>query len=243
MPCVCKQCLEHSRTLGIKHTPASRSTIHKAFRASAKLWHPDRFEHDQGKRMAAEERFKRIQVAFRELSEHFESPEIWPVEAEITTPTGREPLPSISFAGAPGCFVAPHFPRHVEEIIFSTGLADTEGAIGFVNLTPAGSISERPAQYILLTSHRMYMRDETRTIAVIWYTDLGEIKLVDQDASSNDSIWRRFRELIAGPVPRYSLQIHRLNGAHFYSLAGQTDDRVKKVIYNFLRQMKSQSQS
>lgn len=243
MPCVCRQCLEHSRTLGIKHTPASKSAIHKAFRTAAKLWHPDRFENDRGKQHLAEERFKRIQVAFRELSEHFESPERWPVEPEIATPTEREPLPSISFGGAPGCFVPPHFPRHIEHTILSIGLADMEAAIGFVDLSPAASASTGPAQYILLTSHRMYVRDATRTISVIWYADLGEIKLIDQDAGSNDSIWRRFRELIAGPAPRYSLQIYRLNGAQFYSLAGHTGDSVKKVVYNFLRQMKSQSQS
>jgi len=41
-----------------------------AYRAAAKRWHPDRFESDPARRTEAEERFKRVQVAFRELAEH-----------------------------------------------------------------------------------------------------------------------------------------------------------------------------
>jgi hypothetical protein len=223
--------------------PASKSAIHKAFRASAKQWHPDRFEGDRSKRTAAEERFKRIQVAFRELSAHFESPERWPVESEIPAPPEGEPLPSISFGSAPGCFAAPYFPKHIGDIIYSIGLADTEAAIGLVGLSPADSPSEVPSQYLVLTSHRMYMRGAAKTISVIWYSDLGDIEIVDQSAQERRSLWQWIRTLIAAPAPRYVLRIRHLNGAHFCSLLEQTDDTVKKVIYNFLRQMKTQSQS
>ena len=65
---------EHSRILGIAQPPTSKAAIHKAYRAAAKLWHPDRFEGNLKKRLEAEERFKRIHAAYQALCEHFENP-------------------------------------------------------------------------------------------------------------------------------------------------------------------------
>jgi hypothetical protein len=48
-------------------------------------------------------------------------------------------------------------------------------------------------------------------------------------------------ETISGGQHRYSLRIFRRSGAPFYTIAGQADDSVKKVIYNFLLRKKYQS--
>jgi hypothetical protein len=46
-----------------------------------------------------------------------------------------------------------------------------------------------------------------------------------------------------GFEPKYSLVIGRHNGSHFHTIAGEADDRVKKVIYNFLLKQKPQTGS
>lgn len=74
MPCVCERCLRHAKTLGFAPKIPAKAVIRRAYRAAAKLWHPDRFEKTPAKRAEAEERFKRIQVAYRELWEHCEAP-------------------------------------------------------------------------------------------------------------------------------------------------------------------------
>ena len=50
-----------------------------------------------GKRLEAEERFKRINAAYLALCEHFENPTKRPREAEFVTPIRKEAPPTISF--------------------------------------------------------------------------------------------------------------------------------------------------
>ena len=74
-PASAEPALQHFPVLGIADPPRSKAAIHKAYRTAAKLWHPDRYENNQRKRLEAEEQFKRIQVAYRELCEHFDNPQ------------------------------------------------------------------------------------------------------------------------------------------------------------------------
>jgi len=74
MPCACDQCLQHSKTLGLAPSAFSHELIHKAYRDAAKLWHPDRFESAPEQLPEAEEHFKLVQVAYRELTAHQENP-------------------------------------------------------------------------------------------------------------------------------------------------------------------------
>jgi hypothetical protein len=55
--------------LGIR-PPSSPAEISQAYKDMAKVWHPDRFESDGRLRQKAEENFKNVQQAFRELKEH-----------------------------------------------------------------------------------------------------------------------------------------------------------------------------
>ncbi len=88
----------------------------------------------------------------------------------------------------------------------------------------------------------MLIRNASDILSVIWYADLGEIKLIDQ-AGKKPGTWQRIAETIAGKTQRYTLEINRLNEIQFSAFTDRPDDRVKKVVYNFLRQMKSNSQS
>jgi DnaJ domain len=240
MACVCKNCLEHSRTLGIAQTPTSKSAIHKAYRTAAKLWHPDRFENNQRKRLEAEERFKGIHFAYQELCAHFQHPERLPRDTEFVTPIRPQPRPEIFFGDAPACFAAPNFPPHVHEAIIATRLENSETPVGFIDMSTGSNPASR---YILLTNHRMYIRDSTDILSVIWYADIGEIRLVDLQTDRKPGKWQRIVDQFVGRAQQYSLEINHLNGARFRELNRQPDDRIKKVVYNFLRQMKSHSQS
>ena len=240
MACACRACLQHSKTLGIAQAPNSKSAIHKAYRAAAKLWHPDRFENNQRKRLEAEERFKRIRAAYEALCEHFDNPIRRAREAEFVTPVRTDPTPTISFGDAPDCYAWPHFPARIREAVEAARVENSDPPVGYIDLS-AGS--RRSSQFILLTKHRMYIRDAAGILSVVWYADLGEIKLIDPQAGRGQGTWQRIAETLAGKTQRYSLEIKRLNGTRFRMLDDRPDDRVKKVVYNFLRQMKSNSQS
>ena len=244
MPCVCEKCLQHYGTLGLTAKTPSKAAIRKAFRTAAKQWHPDRFENNPSKRLEAEEHFKLIQVAYRELWDHWEAPERAPVANAVDSPPvpkKREPQepPSIFFGNAPGCFVAPNFPWSVWSVI-ARHLQDNERALAFVDLSASAAWKGNRSQYIFLTSYRIFVRDALNVISLLWYTDLGDVLFISQQKQREPAIWQRFIKSVWGTKEKYSLVIKRYNGAQFFSIDGQADDRVKKVIYNFLLQMKQQ---
>ena len=70
MSCECAQCRQHYRTLGIAFGIPEESAIEEAYREGVKQWHPDLYENYASLRADAEEHFKQIQVAYRELKEH-----------------------------------------------------------------------------------------------------------------------------------------------------------------------------
>ena len=248
MPCTCDQCLQHARTLGL--APASsREDIHKAYRDAAKLWHPDRFEADPQLQPEAEEHFKQVQIAYRELSEHHERPaEPALVDTSIAGPSVADPFAKpaaaspapISFGNMPGCYTAPYFPPYVEQIV-AAHLSPGQTALAIVDLSRTGPSAGDFAQFILFAGHAVLVRDSLKMASILWYTDLGEIKMIDQRRQGRLGVWHRLLERISGTQQKYALHIHRRNGASFYSLASQADDSVKKVIYNFLLRMKYQA--
>jgi hypothetical protein len=243
MPCHCEKCFQNTATLGLLVKAPSKAAIHKAFRSAAKQWHPDRYENEPGKRLEAEEHFKHIQVAFRELLEHCEAPE--KVFVEVQAPSGfdraqndAEP-PSLFFGNAPGCFVAPRFPWSVWNVI-AHYLQENERALAFIDLSASVNWAGNRSQFILLTSYRIFVRDALNVISLLWYADLGEILFVSRQKQRKPGIWQRFVRSVWNTQVRYSLVIKRHNGTHFFSVDERADDRVKRVIYNFLLQMKQQ---
>jgi hypothetical protein len=250
MPCVCTQCLEHARTLGLASAP-SQEAIHKAYRDAAKLWHPDRFEAEPDRLPEAEEHFKQVQLAYRELSEHHQraagssfiapsatdTPPPDPFAAPAQSGSSATAPQTIAFANLPGCFTAPDFPPLAQQVI-DAHLSPGQTALAIVDLSRTGDF----AQFMLFAGHALLVRDTLKMASMLWYTDLGEIKMIDQRHQGRLGLWHRLLERINATPQKYALHIHRRSGALFCSLASQADDSVKKVIYNFLLRMKYQPQ-
>jgi hypothetical protein len=239
MPCVCPQCAEHARTLGLGEGPATRAVLRKAFRAAAKLWHPDRFERDPARRLEAEEHFKLLQIAYRELTEHLENPAEWALEPAFTPPAAPAP-PPIFFGNAPGCFVAPDFSRIADRII-TLHVHEPDRALAIVDLSGPGTPPGSLAQFILLTVHGLVVRDALNLVSLLWYQDLGAIRLVDKRRNGRLGLWHTLLERISRTEQKFILEIFRRNGTLFHTIASQVDDSVKKVIYNFLQQKRPQA--
>jgi hypothetical protein len=239
MPCVCPQCASHARTLGLAEPPASRAALRKAFKTAAKLWHPDRFEGAPSKRLEAEEQFKLIQIASRELTEHLENPAEWALEPAFTPPAAPAP-PPIFFGNAPGCFVAPNFSAIAERIIVAH-VREPDRALAMVDLSGPGAPPGSLAQFILLTEHGIYVRDALNLVSLLWYDHLGDVRLFDKRKDGRLGLWHALQERISRTEQKFTLQIFRRDGTLFHAIAGQVDDSQKKVIYNFLQQKKLQA--
>ncbi len=243
MPCACERCLEHAKTLGLAQRPSSRATLRKAFKAAAKLWHPDRHEKDAEQRREAEERFKQIQIAYRELSEHLANPVDWLVEDAFATAQTAEMPPGNfgeAFHEAPGCFAAPDFSLHAQGII-ARHVREPDSAVAIVDLSGHGSAAGDLSRYILFTTQGIFVRDALGMVLLLWYSDLGEVRIVDLRRNGKLGLWHRMIERLSGTEQKYALHIHRSDGTPFFSIANETDDRVKKVIYNFLQQKRPQA--
>jgi len=242
MPCVCAKCLRHLRTLGLEQEPDSKAVLHKAYRMAAKTWHPDRFEREPGKQREAEEFFKQIQVAYSELLEHLKAPVEWPTIPEPFA-VHRQPvnMPEISFGGAPGCFVFPNFSMRAFETIMSLGQEENQ-AVAIVDLSGSVSSTGSFSQYLLLTVHGIFVRDRRNIVSLLWYKDLGDVKLVDRLRGRWSSILGKLTATIYGNQPRLRLEIHRRIGGKFFAIASEADDNVKRVIWSFLKQRTSQLQ-
>jgi len=253
MACVCRTCLVHFPVLGIADPPRSRAAIHKAYRTAAKLWHPDRYENNQRKRLEAEEQFKRIQVAYRELCEHYENPQRRFVERHFRSRdiadiyaaerfSGVAPPPTIFFGDTHHCFSIAHFPEGIEKIIFDSSLGGAESPVGFVNMSGPLHEKDAPERYILLTNHRLFIRDSSELVHVLWYADMGQVEYIDRHAEKKQHLSQRLFGWLMDKERRFTLRIGRRNGTEFYCLKDNPDDRVKKVVYNFLQQMRANSQ-
>jgi DnaJ domain len=244
MSCACEKCLQHARTLGLAEGTPTKEAIRKAFRAAASLWHPDRFENDPAQRLEAEEKFKAIQCAYSELTEHFESPLqpfVEPVSAQspaedfFAGPSHVEKQPHISFGGAHGCYVAPDFPAQALKIAYAH-VHEPDRPLALVDLSRHGSPLGDLSRYILFSLRGIFVCDTLQQVSLLWYEDLGELRFVDQRKQGKLPLRHRFIEKISGTEQKYSLEIYRRGGTLFYAIASQADDSVKKVIYNFLKQ-------
>lgn len=239
MSCECAQCRQHYKTLGIMFGIPSESEIQEAYKEGVKQWHPDLYENYASLRADAEEHFKAIQVAFRELNEHNS---VTAVEAPVASSVVRSPsvtvqppeeAEAISFGGAPGCLTAKHFTPQIEEMI-APHLGKLGLAQAIVDLSGKRSTTGSFSHFFLLASRGIMMRDSRNVISVLWYTDLGEIKLIDQRRSGKPGGWQKFMQGLSGAAPGYVLQINRSNGANFSTISAEVDDGVKTVIYEFL---------
>ncbi len=260
MPCVCDSCEQHARIIGLDQCPRTRAGLRKGYRTAAKFWHPDRYERDPARRADAEEHFKQIQIAYRELTEHFDNPVQWLIESTFGATPDTEPFnaaaynatpdrpahrvssvrPPIFFGNIPGCFVAPDFSTTADHIIMEH-VSEPDCALAIVDLTGPGSEPGSLAQFILLTTHGLVVRDIRSIVSLLWYADMGEVRLVPKRRSALAGVAHRIFERLSGTEQKYALEIHRYDGSLYYSIASQVDDGIKKIIYNFLQQKRSES--
>ncbi len=249
MSCDCAQCRQHYKTLGFMFGVPSESEIEEAYREGVKQWHPDLYENYASLRADAEEHFKQLQVAWRELREHggasVEPPAVSspaagaPVESAFVSPRAVEQKPAISFGGAPGCLVASQFTSGIEEII-ARHLGKIDTPLAIVDLSGARSHTAGYSHFFLLTARGIMVRDARGIVSLLWYKDLGEVNLIDKRRNGKLGFSQRIFETISGNQHNYSLQIYRSDRNHFLSIASQVDDNVKIVLYNFLLQQKTQ---
>jgi hypothetical protein len=218
----------------------SETQIQEAYREGVKQWHPDLYQDYPSLRADAEEHFKQLQVAYRELKEHNTVAAEVPVE-KVVVESKREEASAISFGDAPGCLTAKQFTPEIEEMV-----APHLGRLGLAQaiIDLSGSRSRNPnfSQFLLLASRGIMMRDARHMISVIWYTDMGEVKLIEPHQQSKPSGWQKFMGGLSGGAQGTVLQIDRSNGVNFYTISNQVDDSVKMVIYNFLLEQKAQVQ-
>jgi hypothetical protein len=249
MSCDCAQCRQHYRTLGIAYGIPSEVEIEEAYREGVKQWHPDLYENYASLRADAEEHFKQLQIAWRELKEHcgaFEQPPAVsttaagvPVESAFVGARAVEQRPAISFGGAPGCLVASQFTVEIEEII-ARHLGKIDTPLAIVDLDGARSHAASYSHFFLLAARGIMVRDARGLVSLLWYKDLGEVNLIDKRRNGKLSMSQRLLETISGSQHNYSLQIYRSDRTLYFSITNQVDDNVKIVVYNFLLQQKTQ---
>ncbi len=218
----------------------SETEIQEAYKEGVKQWHPDLYENFASLRADAEEHFKQIQVAYRGLTEH-NTGSVAEVKVEkVVVQPRREEAPAISFGDAPGCLTEKQFTSEIKEMV-APHMGKLGLAHGIVDISGRRSRTGDFPQFLLLASRGIMMRDSRNMISVLWYTDMGEIKLIDQRKQGKASGWQRFVGGLSGSSDCV-LQIDRSNGANFYTISNQVDDSVKTVIYEFLVRQKPQTQ-
>jgi hypothetical protein len=218
-----------------------------------KQWHPDLYENYASLRADAEEHFKQIQIAWRELKAHTGAAVDTPAESApaARTPVDRSPVdsfftpprsvqaPALSFDGVPGCLVASQFTEEIKQMI-ADHLGRLGSALAIVDLAGARSHAGY-SQFFLLAASGIMARDARNIVSVLWYKDLGEITLIDKRKQGKPGLWQKLVEGSSGDKPESSLQIYRSNGTQFISIGPQVDERAKRIIYNFLLSKKDQA--
>ena len=256
MPCDCAQCRQHYRTLGIAYGIPSESEVEEAYHESVKQWHPDLYENYASLRADAEEHFKQIQIAWRELKAHTGAAVDTPAESApaARTPVDRSPVdsfftpprsvqeaPALSFDGVPGCLVASQFTEEIKQMI-ADHLGRLGSALAIVDLAGARLYAAGYSQFFLLATSGIMARDARNIVSVLWYKDLGEITLIDKRKQGKPGLWQKLVDGSSGDKPESSLQIYRSNGTQFITIGPQVDERAKRIIYNFLLSKKDQAQ-
>ena len=177
----------------------SETEIQEAYKEGVKQWHPDLYENFASLRADAEEHFKQIQVAYRGLTEH-NTGSVAEVKVEkVVVQPRREEAPAISFGDAPGCLTEKQFTSEIKEMV-----APHMGKLGLAHgdrRYQRQTFAHRRLPAVPVAGSRgIMMRDSRNMISVLWYTDMGEIKLIDQRKQGKASGWQRFVGGLSGSV-------------------------------------------
>ena len=243
MACACDKCVAHAALLGLGRGAATRAAMHKAYRRAAKQWHPDRYPAEASRRLA-EERFKLIQVAFRELVEH--NPEGWsdptvnvPEEFIAAPPDNRMAEPELEFGGARGCYVGAKIPSRAVDMIYE--MIGTQGsALALVDLS--GRRAREFSQFLIVATHGLIARNALQIVSLVSYADVGELRLFDRRTDAGTEWLQRMLWKLADAGPMIALEILRRDGSLFCAIDNPIEDRVKTALYRFIETKKRQLQ-
>ncbi|HZB87575.1 MAG TPA: J domain-containing protein [Terracidiphilus sp.] len=239
--------MHHAAVLGIERGEATRAEMHKAYRQAAKDSHPDRFAHDARQRAEAEERFKLIQIAFRELTEH--NPEGWTVAVEEAdqvadqvepVPAPAQPVPpgaSLTFGGARGCYTGARIPQHASDLIHRS-IGSQDSPLAVIDLE--GGAGSALSQFLVLATHGLLQRDALRIVSLLSYADVGKLCMVDQRTDPKTGFLRKMMWKLHDAGPALALEIWRRNGELFCTLENPVEDGVKALVQRFIEERKQQ---
>ncbi|HWT67399.1 MAG TPA: DnaJ domain-containing protein [Terracidiphilus sp.] len=243
MACACDKCVAHATLLGLGRGATTRAAIHKAYRRAAKSWHPDRFRTEKT-RADAEERFKLIQVAFRELVEH--NPEGWsdptpnvPEEFIAAPPGNRVAEPKLEFGGARGCYVGAKIPARAVDMIYEM-IGSQGSALALVDLS--GRRAREFSQFLIVATHGLIARDALQIVSLVSYADVGELRLFDRRTDAGTEWLQKMLWKLADSGPMFALEILRRDGSLFCAVDNPIEDRVKTALYRFVQEKKQQQQ-
>jgi len=255
MSCECGQCRQHFRTLGIAYGVPSESEIQEAYNESVKQWHPDLYENYASLRAEAEERFKQIQVAYRELKEH-NAPGYTPAAKASSVPyessapnvpsdqyaQAAQPTasPELSFDDAPGCLTASEFDAGIKEMI-AGHLGSADKALAIIDLSGSRARFATYSQFLLISSRGIMMRNVRNIVSLLWYKDMGELRWVEGQGGSKSGSWHKIIGNLSGTPAGCQLAINRADGSLFLSLTDQVEDSVKRTLYKFFLDKKAQA--
>lgn len=183
--CRCSRCVAGLRVLCLD-AGATPESIHEAFLDLAKVWHPDRFEADHRLKARAEEQFKLLQVAVRELREHFQRPE---AAANLQRRREDDPDSRVGYRAdgefsrardlfrnlvdGERYFLHPHIPDYAVERVRKCDCASADSLVGFVDR----SMTRTGRSFLAFTEDSLLAR-ETFLMTRIPYAELGHWSIV-----------------------------------------------------------------
>jgi hypothetical protein len=251
--------------LDIENGVPTSEAMHKAYRRVAKAWHPDRFAHDVAKRLEAEEHFKLIQIAYRELTDH--NPNGWmpgqsaqgPATAGAASMGAYDTLWKSDYnpakaAGQPSPQETVPQVASEKKASPSEFFAGVPGCYPIMDLPPqAANLAQR---YLEVTDFAYVVIDLSghgRFDQFMMVTTYGllvrnreqNVALLRYDQLGEPRIggknrlpwWRRMMADLSEDFV-WTLEIYKTDGTLFYILDEDSNDDVKRAVYRFLHDRK-----
>jgi hypothetical protein len=268
MSCGCRSCHENASLLGMASGAPTADEMRKAYKRAAKAWHPDRFARDVAKRLEAEEHFKLIQIAYRELSEH--NPDGWMPKTlfqsryEPQVPSASTPLWATPFEGMHVEGVESAGFKKTEEPVrknpFVSDISQSEFFAGVPGCYPvqkfppqADTIAHRylgvtDFAYVAIDLSGGERFDEflmMTTKGILGRNHLQRVALLPYEEMGELRIggkeslsWWRRMTVSFSEDFVWTLEIYKRDGTLFHSLSEKANDEVKRAVYTFLQYRK-----
>jgi hypothetical protein len=240
--CICATCESHWKILDLSEPPDSAAQIREAYLDAVKVWHPDRFEGDARLRAKAEDRFKNLQVAYRELTEHIDkiakfAEPTGPTDADSETRRAAVLTPLDAFAGDDRCYVSPHIPDTVRSLVaHGMGSKSASDLLVVIDLSGTRATRRDLSSFLALSTRHLTLKTPSAQ-GSLRYDDLdaARLMLIDHEKDGELGWWPRGRKAADWSPRRYTLEAFRRDGTHVLTLDTPVSDTVKQALFHFLR--------